>query len=123
MFNFTIHKPNEDNFNYNKLWDFVSLGAGPAGLNAGLYAKRKGLETLIVSKDIGGQLNNTEEVDNYLGFEMINANNLIDEFINHIDSLKIPKLIGFNISSVKKENGIFQIGLSNGKYIKAKTVL
>lgn len=108
MFNFTIHKPNEDNFNYNKLWDFVSLGAGPAGLNAGLYAKRKGLETLIVSKDIGGQLNNTEEVDNYLGFEMINANNLIDEFINHIDSLKIPKLIGFNISSVKKENGIFR---------------
>lgn len=123
MFNFTIHKPNEDSFNYHKLWDFVSLGAGPAGLNASLYAKRKGLETLIVSKDIGGQLNNTEDVDNYLGFQMINANDLIDKFITHIDSLNIPKLIGFEIVSLKKENGIFKIELSNGKFIKAKTVL
>ncbi|MFA5220454.1 MAG: thioredoxin reductase, partial [Bacilli bacterium] len=79
MFNFTLNKLSEDDLYYNKLWDFVSLGAGPAGINASLYAKRKGLETLIVAKEIGGQLNNTEDVDNYLGFKMINANSLIDK--------------------------------------------
>ncbi|MFA5220395.1 MAG: FAD-dependent oxidoreductase [Bacilli bacterium] len=123
MFNFTLNKSSEDDLYYNKLWDFVSLGAGPAGINASLYAKRKGLETLIVAKEIGGQLNNTEDVDNYLGFKMINANSLIDKFIAHIDSLNIEKLIGFDVVSIIKDNEVFTIKLNNGKYIKAKTLL
>lgn len=123
MFNFTLNKLSEDDLYYNKLWDFVSLGAGPAGINASLYAKRKGLETLIVAKEIGGQLNNTEDVDNYLGFKMINANSLIDKFIAHIDSLNIEKLIGFDVVSIIKDNEVFTIKLNNGKYIKAKTLL
>lgn len=123
MFNFTLNKLSEDDLYYNKLWDFVSLGAGPAGINASLYAKRKGLETLIVAKEIGGQLNNTEDVDNYLGFKMINANSLIDKFIAHIDSLNIEKLIGFDVISIIKDNEVFTIKLNNGKYIKAKTLL
>lgn len=123
MFNFTLNKSSEDDLYYNKLWDFVSLGAGPAGINASLYAKRKGLATLIVAKEIGGQLNNTEDVDNYLGFKMINANSLIDKFIAHIDSLNIEKLIGFDVISIIKDNEVFTIKLNNGKYIKAKTLL
>ena len=123
MFNFTLNKLSEDDLYYNKLWDFVSLGAGPAGINASLYAKRKGLATLIVAKEIGGQLNNTEDVDNYLGFKMINANSLIDKFIAHIDSLNIEKLIGFDVVSIIKDNEVFTIKLNNGKYIKAKTLL
>lgn len=123
MFNFTLNKLSEDDLYYNKLWDFVSLGAGPAGINASLYAKRKGLETLIVAKEIGGQLNNKEDVDNYLGFKMINANSLIDKFIAHIDSLNIEKLIGFDVISIIKDNEVFTIKLNNGKYIKAKTLL
>ena len=123
MFNFTLNKLSEDDLYYNKLWDFVSLGAGPAGINASLYAKRKGLATLIVAKEIGGQLNNTEDVDNYLGFKMINANSLIDKFIAHIDSLNIEKLIGFDVISIIKDNEVFTIKLNNGKYIKAKTLL
>lgn len=123
MFNFTLNKLSEDDLYYNKLWDFVSLGAGPAGINASLYAKRKGLETLIVAKEIGGQLNNTVDVDNYLGFKMINANSLIDKFIAHIDSLNIEKLIGFDVISIIKDNEVFTIKLNNGKYIKAKTLL
>ncbi|MFA6827856.1 MAG: FAD-dependent oxidoreductase, partial [Bacilli bacterium] len=69
------------------------------------------------------QLNNTEDVDNYLGFKMINANSLIDKFIAHIDSLNIEKLIGFDVISIIKDNEVFTIKLNNGKYIKAKTLL
>ncbi|WCK52963.1 thioredoxin-disulfide reductase [Aneurinibacillus sp. Ricciae_BoGa-3] len=50
------------------LYDLVILGGGPAGLSAGVYAGRAGLKTVIVEKGlIGGQLQNTEDVENYPG--------------------------------------------------------
>jgi len=52
------------------LYDVVILGAGPAGLTAGIYAGRSLLSTLIVEKAVpGGQLNETEFIENWPGFE------------------------------------------------------
>ena len=57
------------NNNY-KEYDIVILGAGPAGLAAGLYAARGNMKTLILEKLIpGGQLNNTSDVENYPGMD------------------------------------------------------
>lgn len=50
----------------NKIYDVIILGAGPAGLAAGLYAGRARLSTLVVGKD-GGQITLTDEIDNYPG--------------------------------------------------------
>jgi thioredoxin reductase (NADPH) len=50
-------------------YDVVILGGGPAGLTAGIYAGRAGLKTIIVEKGLpGGQIAQTEEVENYPGF-------------------------------------------------------
>lgn len=52
----------------NKLYDVIVLGAGPAGLSAGLYAGRSGLSVLIIEKGAtGGQIVATDEVENYPG--------------------------------------------------------
>lgn len=52
----------------SKLYDVIILGAGPAGLAAGLYAGRSRLSTLIVEKGIdGGQIAATDEIENYPG--------------------------------------------------------
>ena len=50
------------------IYDVIILGAGPAGLSAGLYAGRSGLDTLIIEKgQAGGQIINTDEIENYPG--------------------------------------------------------
>ena len=50
------------------MFDVIIIGAGPAGLTAGLYAGRAKLKTLILEKDIaGGQIATTEHVENYPG--------------------------------------------------------
>lgn len=52
------------------MYDIVIIGAGPAGLTAGLYAARAGMKTLIVEKDVvGGQIALTLNVDNYPGVD------------------------------------------------------
>lgn len=52
----------------DKIYDVIIIGAGPAGLTAGLYAGRAGLETLIIEKDEeGGQISQTAEIENYPG--------------------------------------------------------
>lgn len=50
------------------LYDLIIVGAGPAGLSAGIYASRGGLKTLVLeSMGAGGQMNYTYEIDNYPG--------------------------------------------------------
>ena len=52
----------------DKIYDVIVLGAGPAGLTAGLYAGRSRLSVLIIEKgQTGGQIANTDEIENYPG--------------------------------------------------------
>lgn len=80
------------------MYDVIILGAGPAGLTAGIYAARGGLKTVIVeSKAVGGQAALTAEIENYPGFKNISGfeltslmqsqcENLGVEFVNDIPS-------------------------------------
>lgn len=122
MFNFQLSS-NKPQINYDELYDFIALGLGPAGLNAGLYAHRKGLKTLIVGHRVGGQLLNTADIDNYLGFSNIPAQKLIDEFRNHIENSKVPMLTDVLVTNIEKSADIFIITLNNGKTLQSKTVL
>jgi len=122
MLNFQLSS-NKPQINYDELYDFIALGLGPAGLNAGLYAHRKGLKTLIVGHRVGGQLLNTADIDNYLGFSNIPAQKLIDEFRNHIENSKVPMLTDVLVTNIEKSADIFIITLNNGKTLQSKTVL
>jgi len=124
MFSFNVEKTSETSiFEHLSFWDLIVVGGGPAGLNAGLYAKRKGLKVGIISYEIGGQLHNTSTVDNYLGIEYIEGKDLSDKFLNHINSLEIPILKQIKITSLKRIKQDFEITLSDGKILKSKTVL
>jgi alkyl hydroperoxide reductase subunit F len=63
-----------------ELFDVVIAGAGPAGMTAAVFTARKGLKTLVISKDIGGQVNWTTVVENYMGFREINGPDLMAKF-------------------------------------------
>ncbi|KXB00960.1 hypothetical protein AKJ43_03810 [candidate division MSBL1 archaeon SCGC-AAA261D19] len=54
-----------------KLYDLIIIGAGPAGMTAAVYAARKKLDTLVISKDVGGQPLLTSSIENYMGYQGI----------------------------------------------------
>ncbi len=56
------------------IYDVIIIGAGPAGMSAGIYSARSGLKTLVLeSKMPGGLINYTNEVKNYPGFKNISG--------------------------------------------------
>jgi thioredoxin reductase (NADPH) len=65
-------------------WDLIVIGAGPAGLTAGLYGARSGLKTLILEEKMtGGAVIDTPLVENYPGFESISGRDLADKMAEH----------------------------------------
>lgn len=72
------------------MYDLVVIGGGPAGLSAGVYAARANLKTLIVERGLpGGQMQNTMEVENYTGIQMILGPELSESMRAHADHLGV----------------------------------
>ncbi len=70
------------------VFDLIIIGAGPAGMTAGVYAARKKLKTLIITQDIGGQAAWSSDIENYLGFTMITGADLVAKFEQHLEVFK-----------------------------------
>ncbi|OEU71795.1 MAG: thioredoxin reductase [Desulfovibrio sp. S3730MH75] len=69
---------------YKTLIDLVIIGAGPAGMSAGIYAKRSGLSCVVLDKQgVGGQVALTPKVENYPGFPGINGFELVEILSSH----------------------------------------
>lgn len=67
-----------------KIYDVVIIGAGPAGMTAAVYTSRANLSTLMLERGMpGGQMANTEEVENYPGFETILGPELSTKMFDH----------------------------------------
>lgn len=65
-------------------WDLIIIGAGPAGLSAGIYAARSGLKTMIIEEKMaGGTTSDAPVVENYPGFAQISGGELAEKMVLH----------------------------------------
>ena len=104
------------------MYDLMIIGGGPAGLCAGVYAARKQLKTLLISGDIGGQINTTLGVENYLGYQFIEGSELISKFQTQIGQFPIDQKIGYKVSQLKIDGG-FEAVTEAGKRYQARAAL
>lgn len=73
------------------MYDVIIVGAGPAGITAGIYAKRANLNTIIFEKEtIGGQISSSPLVENFPGFHSISGANIANNLYEQAESLGIP---------------------------------
>lgn len=110
----------------SKTYDIIIVGAGPAGMTAGVYAARKKLKTLIISKDIGGQASWSSDIENYLGFSMITGPDLVKKFEDHLEEFKEDLELRISISGIKdikKKGKNFVITTGDGKSETAKAII
>jgi alkyl hydroperoxide reductase subunit F len=105
------------------LYDVIIIGGGPAGLSAAIYAARKVLKTLVVTKDIGGQVTWTYDVDNYLGFSQVETADLIAKFEEHVQKYGVEKLVGVDVKALDLTGKIKKVITGEGKTFLGKTVI
>ena len=104
-------------------YDLLILGGGPAAMSAAVYAARKMMNIAIITKDFGGQIRETSEVENWLGFQSINAKDLADNFEEHVKGFDIPVSLGTSITEVKKEGDVFKVLTADNIMYSSRTLI
>ena len=107
-----------------KRYDVVIVGAGPAGLCAALYAGRSMLKALVIERGApGGELLNTELIEDYIGFESIKGFELADKMAAH--ALKFgAEMVTDNVSAVeRRDDGTFTVTTDGGETYEAPAVI
>jgi len=98
------------------MYDLIIIGAGPAGISAGLYAKRANLNVLIIYKGISN-LEKAEKIENYYGFpDGISGTDLYNDGIKQAKNLGIDLKEEEVLNIVKNEDNLFEITTNEGSY-------
>lgn len=104
------------------IYDLIIIGAGPAGISAGIYAARQRLKILIISKDIGGQVaKKAVDIENYPGFEKISGPDLVELYQKQIKANNL-EVVHEEVTDIQK-NGHFTISVKSGKIFEAISVI
>ena len=102
--------------------DLIIIGAGPAGITAAIYAARKKLNFLVITKDIGGQAALSADVENYTGYQYITGLELAKKFEEHMKEFKMEVKEGEEVVGVEKMNGTIKVKTDRGTY-ESKTLI
>lgn len=105
-----------------KQTDVLIVGAGPAGMMSAIYAKRANKSVVLLDKTTpGGRLHSTYQVDNYLGFGKVSAQELVQKMVDHLRDLEIEESYGF-VKRITRQEEDFVIETETDKFI-SKTVI
>jgi len=97
------------------LHDLIIIGAGPAGMTAAVYAARKKLDTLLLTKQFGGQPLETQAIENYMGYQYITGPELMKKFEEHMKQYEITDRIT-EVIAVNRDGGNFMVETKEGNY-------
>ncbi len=104
------------------MYDLIIIGAGPAGITASVYAARKRINLLVITKDIGGQTAISGDIENYTGYQFITGPELAAKFEEHMRKYGIQLREEEGVIELKKENNRVEVKTNKGIY-EAKTAI
>ncbi len=108
----------------DEVFDVIIIGAGAAGLTAGIYTSRAKLSTLILNEGaVGGQMVLTEEIANYPGVESVKGYELANTMKNQAKNFGCKIKSNIKISKYSFEGDVKEIELTDGRSFKAKSVI
>lgn len=109
------------------MYDLIIIGGGPAGVAAGVYAARKRLKTLLITKDWGGQSIVSTEIQNWIGSVAIAGSKLASDLKEHLEAYAgdvVTISAGKNVTSlIKLEDDTFAVTLENDSVHSSRAVL
>ncbi|MBI2196380.1 FAD-dependent oxidoreductase [Candidatus Daviesbacteria bacterium] len=112
--------------NLPDIFDTIIIGGGASGITAAIYAVRKNLKVLMLTKNIGGQAALSGDVENYPGYSMISGEELARKFGAELLSFKGKGLWvkeGLEVTDISGAVPNFSVKISDGEEFHSKTVI
>lgn len=104
------------------MYDLIVVGGGPAGLTATVYAIRKRLNVLLVSKDLGGKTNFKLHLPWIEDYQVIKGLEVVNKFRSELEYLDFARHME-GVEKIEKENGGFRVITTGGAELPAKAVI
>ena len=107
-------------------FDVLIVGGGPAGAAAAVYAARKGIRTGLAAERLGGQVNDTLDIDNYISISHTEGPQFAAALERHVRDYEVDVM---NLQRAKAlrpaaaVGGLIEVEMDNGAVLKAKTVI
>lgn len=103
-------------------YDILIVGAGPAGLTAAIYARRRMLRTVVVTMDIGGQVVLTDSIENYLGYTEKSGPGLAIIFEKQVRDYGAEIVIA-EVKKIVKEASLFRVMTTVGDFVTRAVIV
>ncbi|MDT9562276.1 thioredoxin-disulfide reductase [Streptococcus mutans] len=104
------------------MYDTIIIGSGPAGMTAALYAARSNLKVAVIEQGApGGQMNNTSDIENYPGYDLISGPELSMKMHEPLEKFGVENLYG--IVTAVEDHGNFKKVLTDDNSYETKTVI
>ena len=104
--------------------DVVIIGAGPAGMCAAMYTGRAMLNAVLLERGFpGGELLNTELIEDYPGFESIFGSELAQKFADHAAKFGAQIKTGVTVTTLRKRDGMFETITDSGDTYLSPTAI
>jgi NADH-dependent peroxiredoxin subunit F len=104
------------------MYDLIVVGGGPAGLTAAIYAIRRRLNVLLISKDLGGKTNFHLEMPGMEDYLVINGVEVVDAFRRELEYLNFARRMEA-VEHITQEDDYFLVKIKEGDALKARTVI
>ena len=104
------------------MYDLIVVGAGPAGITAAIYAARKRMDLLVITKDLGGQAALSGDVENYTGYQYITGFELTEKFLEHMKKFNIELREAEEVRKVERIKNGFRVITDMAGY-EAKSII
>ena len=108
------------------MYDLIIIGGGPAGVSAGVYASRKQLKTLFITKEWGGQSTVSPDIQNWVGTPSIAGNVLADNLKEHLETYAkdiVDIVTNQIVTKLEKTDDGYEVTLSDDSKKAAKAIL
>jgi len=105
------------------LHDLIIIGGGPAGITAGIYAARKKLNTLLITKDFFGQISSTSQVDNWPGEIGISGIDLMRKLEKHLREFCLKIEVQKTVAKIWKKQKIFYVQTQDNGFFQARALI